>query len=373
MSTSTNNQIVSKEIRLKERPSGLITEENFELVEVKVQEPGQGEFLVQNLWISVDPHMRIYLTKGTKLSPALPLNKPPISGCIGQIIESKNNKYKVGEYVLGNSGWREYWISNGNSNNNTLDDVVKIDSKIAPIQHFLGILGITGFTAYIGLLKIGELRQNSDIVYVSAAAAGGVGSIACQIAKIQGCTVIGSAGNDDKVEWLINTLKIDDAFNYKKKENEDQTNYYNNSISSKLKKLCPNGIDLYFDNIGGHHLEAAIYNMNIFGRIVLCGATSQYNLINDDLNNKKEDPYLLSLPVGPTNLNLAISHRLKLQGFLFNDHYDILDEFRSKMSKWIKENRLKWKETVYEGLECAPKAFIELFKGGNIGKTLVKI
>jgi NADPH-dependent curcumin reductase CurA len=175
----TNNQIVSKEIRLKERPSGLITEENFELVEVKVQEPGEGEFLVQNLWMSIDPHMRIYLTKGTKLSPALPLNKPPTSGCIGQIIESKNNKYKVGEYVLGNSGRREYWISNGNSNNNNrFDDVVKIDPKIAPIQHFLGIIGITGFTAYIGLLKIGELRQNIDTVFVSAAAAGGVGSIA---------------------------------------------------------------------------------------------------------------------------------------------------------------------------------------------------
>ena len=369
----TNNKVVSKEIRLKERPSGLITEENFEIVEVKVREPNEGEFLVHNVWMSVDPHMRIYLTKGTKLKPALRLNEPLNGGCIGQIIESKNNKYKVGEYVLGNSAWREYWISNGNSNsNNRYDDVVvKIDPKIAPIQHFLGILGIAGLTAYVGLLKIGELRQNMDTVFVSAAA-GAVGSIACQIAQIKGCTVIGSAGNDDKVEWLINNLKIDFAFNYKKLEKDDQINYRSNGISSQLEKLCPNGIDLYFDNVGGSHLEAAIYNMNTFGRIVLCGATSQYNFINDD-NNRKHHPYLLSAPVGPSNLNLAISYRLKLQGFLFSDHYNILNEFQSKMSKWIKDDRIKWKETIYEGLENAPKAFIGLFKGWNIGKTLVKI
>ncbi len=370
----TTKKIVSKEIHLKERPSGLITEENFELVEVKVQEPGDGEFLVRNLWMSVDPHMRMYLSKGTKLRPALKLNKPLNGECIGQIIESKNNKYKVGEYVLGNSAWREYWISNGNNNNsnNRFDDIVKIDPKIAPIHHFLGILGITGFTAYVGLLKVGELRQNIDTVFVSAAA-GGVGSIACQIAKIQGCTVIGSAGNNDKVDWLINNLKIDSAFNYKKLEKEDHINYLSNGISAQLKKLCPNGIDLYFDNVGGSHLEAAIYNMNTFGRIVLCGATSQYNLINYDDNNKKDDPYLLSAPVGLSNLNLAISYRLKLQGFLFSDHYNFFNEFQSNMSKWIKENRIKWKDTVYEGLENASKAFIGLFKGGNMGKTLVKI
>ena len=285
----TTKKIVSKEIHLKERPNGLITEENFELVEVKVRGPRDGEFLVRNLWMSVDPHMRIYLGKGTKSRPALELNKPLVGGCIGRIIESKNDKYKMGEYVLGNSAWREYWISNGSGNSNTRDDdIVKIDPKIAPIQHFLGILGITGLTAYVGILKIGELRHNADTVFVSAAA-GSVGSIACQIAKIQGCTVIGSAGNDDKVEWLINNLKIDNAFNYKKLEKEDQINYRSNGISSQLEKLCPNGIDLYFDNVGGSHLEAAIYNMNTFGRIVLCGATSQYNFINADNNNNNNN------------------------------------------------------------------------------------
>ena len=175
----------------------------------------------------------------------------------------------------------------------------------------------------------------------------------------------GRAGNEDKIKWLLDELKVDYAFNYKKLSGDN--------ISFELKKACPNGIDLYFDNVGGKHLEAAIDNMNSFGRIVLCGATSQYNNYSGGASNNNSSSYGSRQSSGPSNLSLAISKRLRLQGFIFSDHYDLLNEFHTSMSKWINEGRIKWKETVYEGLENAPKALIGLFKGENIGRTLVKV
>jgi NADPH-dependent curcumin reductase CurA len=298
--------------------------------------------------MSVDPFMRIYLTKGSKIMPPAPLNKPLTGGCIGQVIESKSDKFRVGEYVKTNFGWREYWIGDDNDNNGK--GITIVDPKIAPVQYFLGILGITGITAYVGLFKIGELREGQDTVFVSSAA-GGVGSVACQIAKIKGCHVVGSCGSDEKVRWLLDEPKVNHAFNYRKL-GED-------SISSELKRTCPNGIDLYFDNVGGKHLEAAIDNMNIFGRIALCGTTSQYNNKTDDsttaINNINNSSITTttSSSSGPSNLSLAVSHRLKLQGFIWSDHNDIINEFNASMSKWIAEG--KWKGNIFEGLENAPK------------------
>jgi NADPH-dependent curcumin reductase CurA len=206
---------------------------------------------------------------------------------------------------------------------------------------------MTGLTAYVGLLKIGELKDK-ETVFVSAAS-DAVGSIVCQIAKIKRCHVIGSAGSEEKVKWLVDQAGIDYAFNYKKVDD----------ISSELLKVCPNKIDLYYDNVGGKHLEAALDNMKTFGRIVLCGMISQYNA---------------NSPIpGPSNLFLAIANRLKLQGFIVRDHYDMLNEFHDAMTKWVSEGRIKWKETVIEGIENAPKAFLGLFKGENFGKMLVKI
>jgi NADPH-dependent curcumin reductase CurA len=358
------NKIVGKEIHLKKRPAGFVTEDDFELVEVEVPEvKKEGEFLVRNIWMSIDAFMRIYMTKGSRIMPPVELNKALNGGCIGQIIESRNDKFKVGEYVKANFGWREYWVSQDVDNGK---DITKVDPKIAPVQYFLGLLGITGITAYVGLFKIGELREGQDTVFVSSAA-GGVGSVACQIAKIKGCHVIGSCGSDEKVRWLLDELKVDYAFNYRKLGEDN--------ISSELKRACPNGIDLYFDNVGGKHLEAAIDNMNTFGRIVLCGTTSQYsNNINSTASTTINDP---STPPtsssGPSNLSLAVSHRLRLQGFIWSDHNDILNEFNASMPKWINEGRIKWKESIFEGLENAPKAFVSLFKGENLGRTLVKI
>jgi NADPH-dependent curcumin reductase CurA len=326
--------------------------ETFQIVKVEIPEPKEGEFLVRNIWMSVDPYMR-----GRMRSPAetksyidsFQLHRPLDGACVGQVIDSKSDQFKIGEYVIGNLGWREYWISGGGGRG--LNGIMKIDSTIAPIQSFLGVLGMPGLTAYVGLVKIGKLNEGRDTVFISAAS-GAVGSLACQIAKIKGCHVVGSAGSEEKVEWLLDEVKTDYAFNYK-------TAGENNSLYLELKKGCPEGIDLCFDNVGGKQLEASIDNMKTFGRIVLCGMISQYNTT--------------SPPTGPSNLFLAVTNRLRLEGFIVRDHYDVLDEFHSSMAKWIGEGRIKWKETIVEGLENAPQAFIGLFKGDNFGKMLVKI
>jgi NADPH-dependent curcumin reductase CurA len=341
-------QISGYEIHLKERPLGIPSENNFELVRTRIPDLKEGEFLVRNVWMSVDPYMRGRMSETKSYLPPYEVGKPLEGDCIGQIIESKNSKFEVGEYLLSNFGWREYWVSTDSN------DISKIAPTTVPLQSYLGIMGRTGLTAYVGLL-IGELseRSESNTVFVSAAS-GAVGSVACQIAKIKQCRVIGSTSTAKKVKWLLDEAAIDYAF--------DSRNMRVDNISSELIKACPNGIDIYFDNVGGTHLEAALDNMKVFGRIVLCGMISQYN--------SPSIPYTGS---GPSNLFLAIRRRLKIQGFIVRDHYDILNEFRTNMSKWINEGKIKWEETVYEGLENAPDAFINLFKGEKLGKMLVKI
>ena len=341
---------VGYEIHMKERPLGIASENNFELVRVRVPDLKQGQVLVRNVWMSVDPYMRGRMSETKSYVPPFELNKPLEGDCIGQIIESKNRQFEVGEYLLSNFGWREYWVSTGSN------DISKIAPTIAPLQSYLGIMGRTGLTAYVGLL-ISELTDSSasNTVFVSAAS-GAVGSAACQIAKIKGCHVVGSTSSSQKVNWLIDEAGIDYAFDYRKIGEEN--------ISSELRKACSDGIDVYFDNVGGKHLEAALENMKVFGRIALCGMISQYNF--------PQFPSTVPGP-GPSNLFLAISRRIKIQGFIVRDHYHVLNEFRTYMSKWIKEGKIKWEETIYEGLENAPKAFIALFKGEKLGKMLVKI
>lgn len=325
------------------------TYDNFELTEAQIPGPRKGEFLVRNIWMSVDPYMRGRMIERKSYVPSFELGKALEGGCIGKVVESKNDQFAVGDYVLGMKGWRENWISDGGGSSNS-SDVSKIDPNIGPIQLSLGIFGMTGLTAYVGLLKIGQLKK-AETVFVSAAS-GAVGSVVCQIAKINGCYVIGSAGSNDKVKWLINEAGIDYAFNYKELKN---------SISAELGKVgkSADGIDLYFDNVGGNHLEAALDQMKPFSKIVLCGMISQYNETS---------------PVpGPSNMFLAITKRLNLQGFIVRDHLNTLNQFYTDMSKWVNEGKIKWKETIFEGLENAPKAFIALFNGENFGKTLVRI
>lgn len=332
--------ITSREIRLKQRPTGLPSAADFELVTVTLPQPDPGEVMVRNLYMSVDPYMRGRMVDRKSYVPPFALGETLQGGAVGQVIESKSDKFNVGDYVLHGLGWRQYLISDGKG-------LAPIDPTIAPVQAFLGAVGMPGQTAYFGLLDIGQ-PQTGETVFVSAAA-GAVGSMVCQIAKLKGCRVVGSVGSQAKVDWLLNEVGIDAAFNYKEVD----------SLKAELGRQCPNGIDIYFENVGGEHLEAALTHMNQNGRIPVCGMISQYNATE-------------ATP-GPNNLGLIIGKRLKLQGYIVSDYRARTAEFYADMKDWIAASHIKSQETIVEGIENAPNAFIGLFTGENMGKMLVKL
>jgi NADPH-dependent curcumin reductase CurA len=331
---------ISKEIHLKNRPEGLPTENDFELARVPIPATGEGRILVQNIYMSVDPYMRGRMYDRQSYVPPFQIGKPLEGGCVGRVIESKNDAFKAGDYVLSMLGWREYFVSKG-------DGLTKIDPAVAPVQAYLGTAGMPGMTAYVGLLHIGELKEG-ETVFVSAAA-GAVGSVVCQIAKLKGCYVVGSAGSDEKCSWLVEEAGIDAAFNYKTTDD----------VIAEVGRHFPEGIDVYFENVGGVHLEAALEHMRPNGRMVMCGMISMYNAVK---------------PVpGPARLPYVISKKLTMKGFIVMDHFDKLGAFMADMGKWIAEGKIKWKETIVDGIEKAPEAFIGLFKGENFGKMIVKL
>jgi NADPH-dependent curcumin reductase CurA len=272
--------------------------------------------------------------------PAFEIGEVIRGGSVGQVVESNNIDFVEGDFVLSSAGWRELFTSNGKR-------LTKIDASIGPIRSYLGALGMPGFTAYYGLLEIGTPKAG-ETVFVSAAA-GAVGSIVCQIAKLMDCRVVASAGSAEKVQWLIEEASVDAAFNYKEVDH----------LRRELGRHCPDGIHIYFENVGGDHLEAALSHMNTFGRVVVCGMISQYN-------NTAPQP-------GPRNLSLIFTKRLSLKGYIISDHYDQLPLFLGNMSQWIGEGKIKWRETIVDGLENTPQAFIGLFQGTNIGKMLVRV
>ena len=331
---------VSREIHLKNRPIGLPSESDFELVTLPVPAPGAGEVLVRNLYMSVDPYMRGRMIEQPSYVQPFQVGQPLDGGCVGQVVQSQGGKLQVGDYVLGRKGWREYYISDG-------AELTRIDPTLAPVQAYLGTLGMPGLTAYVGLLDIGRPKAG-ETVFVSAAA-GAVGTVVCQIAKLKDCRVVGSAGSPAKVAWLREVAGVDAALNYKDV----------GSLTAELEKHCPNGVDVYFENVGGAHLEAALEHMNNFGRIVLCGMISHYN---------ESTP-----SSGPRNLRFAVRKRLTLQGFIVSDHLERQAQFYADMGAWIAAGKIKWQETIMDGIEHAPQAFIGLFKGENIGKMLVKL
>jgi NADPH-dependent curcumin reductase CurA len=331
---------VSREIRLKRRPVGLPSEHDFELVGVPIPTPATGEVLVRNLYMSVDPYMRGRMIEQPSYVEPFQLGQALEGGCVGQVVQSQGSTFQVGDYVLGRKGWREYYVSNG-------ADLTEIDPTLAPPQAYLGILGMPGLTAYVGLLDIGR-PQAGNTVFVSAAA-GAVGSVVCQIAKLKGCRVVGSAGSPAKVHWLQEVAGVDAAFNYQEV----------GSLTAELGRHCPQGIDVYFENVGGAHLEAALEHMNVRGRIVLCGMISQYNEAAPSS--------------GPRNLRLAVRKRLTLTGFIVSDHVERQPQFYADMGAWIAAGKIKWQETIVNGIENAPKAFLGLFTGENMGKMLVRL
>lgn len=335
--------VSSQEIRLAARPQGMPKQSDFELATAQIPDPAEGEILVRNIWMSVDPYMRGRMVDQKSYVPPFQIGAPLEGGAIGVVEQSNNPGFAVGDHVNSMLGWREYFISNGVG-------LSKVDPELAPAQAYLGVVGMPGLTAYAGLLRVGECKEG-DTVFVSAAS-GAVGSIVCQIAKAKGCFVIGSAGSQEKIDWLKNDIGVDHAFNYKDTPTIE-------SCVAELTKAAPGGIDVYFENVGGVQLDAAIITMKVQGRIALCGMISQYNATE--------------MPAGPSSLIMAIGKSLKIEGFVVSVHADMLPDFQRDMVQWISEGKIKWHETVFEGIEKAPEAFMALFSGDNFGKCLVKL
>ena len=332
---------MNRQITLASRPVGYPKESDFNLVEVPMPTPGDGEVLVKTLYLSVDPYMRGRINAAKSYAANVEIDEVMVGSVIAEVIETEHPNFEVGDIVNAGIGWQEYGVVRG-------DGLRKIDPTIAPISTAGGILGMPGLTAYFGLLEVGKLQER-ETVFVSGAA-GAVGSVVGQIAKIKGCRVVGSAGSDEKVAYIVDELGFDDAFNYK-----EVTDYH-----EELQRLFPDGIDVYFDNVGGVITDAVFLNLRIKGRVVICGQISQYNL---------EKP-----ETGPRFLWHMITKRARIEGFLVSEFADRHAEALVEMSAWVQQGKLKYRETIEEGgIESAPAAFISMLKGGNIGKQLVKI
>lgn len=327
----------SREVRLKSRPVGLPEASNFEVAEVDIADPGDGEVLVRNQWMSVDPYMRGRMYDRPSYVPPFQIGQPLQGGAVGTVVKSNDPKFAPGDLVESFNGWREAYVSPGSG-------LTKLPGGVPP-QAYLGILGMPGMTAYTSFHRIGE-PKTGDVVFVSGAA-GAVGSAVCQIAKLRGCTVVASAGTDEKLAWL-KSVGVDATVNYKK-----------GNLLENVKAAAPKGIDIYFDNVGGDHLEVALEVARPFARFIECGMISIYN-------DKEPAP-------GPRNMSYVVGKRIKMQGFIVSDFADMRDQFYSEMGGWVRDGKIKWEETVENGIENAPKAFLNLFSGGNTGKMLVKL
>jgi NADPH-dependent curcumin reductase CurA len=329
----------ARENHVASRPDGWPTPDNFTLVEVPVPTAGPGQILVRNTVMSVDPYMRGRMNDVKSYVPPFQIGAPLDGGAVGEVVASEADGFKPGDLVLHGLGWRDYAALDARS-------ARLVDPALAPASAYLGALGLTGQTAYAGLFDVAGMKPG-ETVFISAAA-GAVGSLAGQIAKLRGAArVIGSAGSAAKVERL-KALGFDAAFNYKDRP-----------VAESLKEAAPDGIDVYFDNVGGDHLEAAISSMRVHARAAICGMIAQYN---------DSEP-----PAAPRNLALLIGKRLTLRGFLVSDHAGIRDQFLADMSGWLRSGQIQADETFVDGLENAPKAFLGLLRGENVGKMLVRL
>ncbi|SCF00691.1 hypothetical protein GA0070607_4312 [Micromonospora coriariae] len=329
----------NREIHLASRPRGWPTEENFRLVETEVPTPGPGQIVVRNQYLSVDPYMRGRMNDVKSYVPPYALDAPLDGGAIGEVVASEAEGIAVGDTVLHGLGWREYALLDATA-------ARTVDPSLAPVSAYLSVLGMTGMTAYAGLLEVAAMKPG-ETVFVSAAA-GAVGSLVGQIAKLKGAgRVVGSAGSPAKVERL-RALGFDAAFDY-----------HDGPVRDSLKAAAPDGVDVYFDNVGGDHLEAAISAMNLHGRAAICGMIAQYN---------DTEP-----PAAPRNLALVVGKRLTLRGFLVRDHGDVREAFVRDVAGWLREGRLSYDETIVDGIENAPAAFLGLLRGDNLGKMLVRV
>jgi NADPH-dependent curcumin reductase CurA len=328
----------SREVRLVGRPRGVPGEDLFELAEVVLPDLAEGQVLIRNAFLSVDPYMRGRMNDMRSYVAPYAIGEAMTGGAVGQVVKSRSPEWPEGIWVLHQLGWRDSAVSDGHG-------LLAVDPSLAPVSTFLGVLGMPGFTAWYGLTELAEPKEG-EVAFVSGAA-GAVGSVVGQVARLRGCRVIGSAGSPEKLDWL-GELGFDAAFSYRDR-----------AVHEALREAAPDGIDIYFDNVGGDHLEAAIGAMRAHGRVVSCGAISRYN---------DTEP----VP-GPRNLFMLFTKRLTVRGFIISDHWDRIGEFLAEMGPLVRDGTIQYRETIVDGIEPAPRAFLGLLAGENVGKMLVRV
>lgn len=331
---------MNKVILLNKRPVGKPVLDDFKFTSESIPSPSEGEILLKTLYVSVDPYLRGRMNDTKSYVPSFKINKPIQSGIISEIMVSYHSGFKVGDFVSGNLEWKEYQISNG-------DGLNKLNASASELTPFLGILGMTGLTAYLGLTEIGCPKPGETLVV--SGAAGAVGSVVGQIGKILGCKVVGIAGSDEKTEMLLSKFKFDQAINYKTTPD----------VKEAIRQACPNGVDIYFDNVGGEISDAVLANINKYARLAVCGAISLYNSTE--------------IPVGPRLQPIILTKSATMRGFIISDFSEKFPEAIQSLAHWLKEGKLTFAETIVEGFDRIPQAFIDLFEGKNEGKMIVKI
>ena len=324
---------------LASRPTGTPTMENFELVDGDVPTPGTDEVVVRTLYMSVDPYMRGRMRDAESYAEPWDVGDVMRARVVGEVVESRHGRFSSGDVVTGNLYWGEYAVVGGHQ-------LTPVDPDLAPISTYLGVLGMPGQTAYFGLLEVGD-PSPGDTVFVSGAA-GAVGSVVCQIAKLSGCTVVGTAGSEEKVDWLTEDLGVDEAINYKEAD-----------LGSAVAEATPDGVDVYFDNVGGPVTDAVFRQLNVRATVAVCGQIAQYNAEE--------------VPTGPRKLGVLIQKRARVEGLLVSDFADRFHEASERLGGWVASGDVQYRETVTKGIENAPEAFLGLFSGENVGKQLVKV
>nr|WP_298686954.1 NADP-dependent oxidoreductase [uncultured Dongia sp.] len=343
MSEKTNRQIV-----LASRPKGEPMADNFRLVEAPLAVAGPGEVLLQTLYLSLDPYMRGRMSAAKSYAPPIEIGGVMVGGAVSRVLQSQHADFKLGEIVQGRTGWQTHAISDGVG-------LQKVDPGLAPISTAVGVLGMPGMTAYTGLLNIGQPKAGETLVV--AAATGPVGSLVGQIAKLKGCHVVGIAGGADKVRYLTEVLGFDAALDHRAPD-----------FAAQLARATPRGIDIYFENVGGHVWEAVFPLLNNFARVPVCGLVAHYSEAHYDETGLPSGPDRL-----PTLMRAVLAKRLTLRGFIVSDFVSQADDFRRDVASWLRDGKIQYREDIVVGLENAPAAFIGLLKGRNFGKLLVKV
>ena len=333
------SELVNRQWVLASRPSGYPQESDFELVEREVDEPRHGEILIRSLYLSLDPYMRGRMRDRASYAPGVEIGGVLVGEVVGRVVSSRSDDFVVGDMVVSSIGWQEYGVAAAHT-------ARKVDADGVPISTALGVLGMPGLTAYHGLLQVGRPRPGETVLV--SAASGAVGGVVGQLAKMCGCQVIGTVGSDDKARYILDDLGFDAAINYKTED-----------VGGRLLDVAPDGVDVYFDNVGGFVTDAALDNLAFRGRVLVCGQISQYNLDEPDL--------------GPRNLWNLISKQARIEGFLVFNFASDHDVARARMTDWVRSGVLKYKEDVVEGFENMPRAFIGLMNGANFGKLLIKV